>query len=80
MRTVVRHKLVRDMFWYPTKPEIQDSVEFKKLEFAQEESEGSWMNPKEWLDRYIYTDIHDIFFCEFPLEEISTQNGPPKEN
>ena len=23
------------------------------------------MNPTKWLERYIYTDIHEIFFCEF---------------
>ena len=32
---------VRDMFWKPTKPKIQEWVDFKALEFAREESEGS---------------------------------------
>ena len=49
------------------KLEIQDWVEFKTLEFAQEKSEGSQLNPKEWLEWYIYTDVHEIFFCEFPI-------------
>ena len=53
-----------DMLWHPMKLEIQDWVDFKELDFAQEESEGSRLNPKEWLERYPYTDIHDIF-CEF---------------
>ena len=29
--------LVRDMLWEPTKPKIQDWVDFKALEFPQEE-------------------------------------------
>ena len=56
-----------DMLWHPMKPEIQDWVDFKALEFAREESEGSQLIPVEWLDRYLYTDIHDILFCEFPI-------------
>ena len=53
------------MFWHPMKPKIQEWVEVKALEFAREESEGSCLNPTKWLERYIYTDIHEIFFCEF---------------
>ena len=25
------------------------------------------MIPTEWLERYLYTDIHEIFFSEFPI-------------
>ena len=55
------------MLWLPTKAEIQDWVDFKALEFAQEESKGSWLNPTEWLGQYLYTDIHEIFLFEFLL-------------
>ena len=55
------------MFWHPTKPKIQDWVDYKALEFAQEESEGSQLSPMEWLERYLYTDIHEIFFSKFPI-------------
>ena len=58
---------VRDMFWHTMKPEIQGWVDSKAFEFAREESEGSWLNPTKWLERYIYADIHEIFFCEFPV-------------
>ena len=34
-------------------------------DIAQEESKGSWLNPMEWLGRYVYSGIHDIFFSEF---------------
>ena len=42
-------------------------MESKELEFARKESEGSRRNPTEWLGRYIYTDIHEIFFFKFPI-------------
>ena len=57
--------LVRDMLWHPRKAGIQDWVDFKALEFAQEESKGYWLNPTEWLSQYLYVDIHDIFFSKF---------------
>ena len=25
------------------------------------------MRAEDWLDRYIYSDIHEIFFAEFPI-------------
>ena len=25
------------------------------------------MSPKNWVDRYIYSDIHEVFFVEFPV-------------
>ena len=55
------------MLWHPTKLEIQDWVDFKALEFAQEESKGSRLNPTEWLGRYLYMNIHEILFSEFPI-------------
>ena len=60
------NNFVRDMFWHPTKPKFQEWVDFKALDFAREESEGSWLNPTKWLEWYLYTDIHEILFAEFP--------------
>ena len=42
-RTV--NHFARDMFWHLTKQKIQEWVDFKALEFAREESEGSRLNP-----------------------------------
>ena len=55
------------MLWQPTKPKIQDWVESKELEFARKERKGYRWNPTEWLGRYIYIDIHEILFPEFPI-------------
>ena len=56
-----------DMWWHPMKPKIHDWVDFKALEFAWEESEGSRLNPTELLEQYLYIEIHEIFFSEFPI-------------
>ena len=59
--------LVRDMFWHPTKVEIQEWVDSKALEFAREESEGLQLNLMKWFERYLDMDIHEIFFYGFPI-------------
>ena len=58
---------VRDMFWNLMKLEIQEWVDSKAYDFSWEESEGSRLNPTKFLEWYIYIDIHEIFFCEFPI-------------
>ena len=49
------------------KEEIEDWMDVKKLVFAQEESARTRFSTKIWLDDYIYSDIHKIFFAEFPV-------------
>ena len=35
--------------------------------FVLKESEGPQLSPENWVDEYIYSDIHEIFFVEFPI-------------
>ena len=78
------------MLWQPMKPEIQDWVEAKELEFARKESEGYRWTPTKWLGQYIHSDIHEIFFVEFPIvlhewfskletQQRNFQGGEPRE-
>ena len=78
------------MLWQSTKPQIQDWVDFKALEFTWEERKGFWLNPIEWLGQYLYTDIHEILFSEFPIvlhecfsrletQQTNFQGGEPRE-
>ena len=55
------------MVWHPTKEEIEDYLEAKTLAFTQEESVGTRFSIERWLDDYIYSDIHEILFAEFPI-------------
>ena len=42
-------------------------MDAKELEFVQKESEGSRWTPMKWSEWYIYSNIHEIFFVEFPI-------------
>ena len=53
--------------WHRTKEKKEDWLDAKALLFAQEERIGTWLRLKIWLDEYIYSDIHEIFFAEFPI-------------
>ena len=53
--------------WVPSKEEINAWVELKERTFAAEENHNPNINTEEWLQRYLFTDLHEIFFCEFPL-------------
>ena len=65
-------------------------MEAKESEFARKESEGSRWTSKNLLEQYIYSNIHDIFFVEFPImlhewlsklatQQINFQGGEPRE-
>ena len=52
--------------WHPLKLEIEDWVDQKEREFAQEENQDPWLTPEQWLGKYVYYVILGIFFGEFP--------------
>ena len=53
--------------WHPIKEELEDWLDAKTLAFAQEESATTRFSVERCLDDYIYFDIHEIFFAEFPV-------------
>jgi hypothetical protein len=55
------------MFWRPTKKEIVEWMEMKEQEFSRGENRNPWMINKQWLQRYVFTELHDIFFGEFMI-------------
>ena len=55
------------MLWHPMNKEIEDWMDSKMLVFTQEEREGTQFSAENWIDEYIYSDIHEIFFVEFPI-------------
>ena len=54
--------------WDPTKKEIRDCLDRKIHEFVTHENINLRIINEQWLVRYLYTDIHKIFFCSFPIE------------
>jgi hypothetical protein len=55
-------------FWHPLREEIENWVEVKEKEFAEKENKNPRLSIEEWLERYIFTDLHEIFFATSPSE------------
>jgi len=54
--------------WNPTKKEIEDWLDQKLHEFVTQEDRTPQITKKRFLDCYVYTEIHKIFFVTFSLE------------
>jgi hypothetical protein len=48
--------------WFPSKTEIQKWIEEKERDYVEAQNKNANISTKDWLGRYIFTDIHDIFF------------------
>ena len=55
-------------FWHPSKEEIENWVELKEKEFAKKENRNPRLSVEDWLQTYIFTNLHEIFFATFPSE------------
>ena len=51
----------------PSKEEINTWVKLREITFAAEENQDPNISTEEWLQRYLFNDLHEIFFCEFPI-------------
>jgi hypothetical protein len=54
------------MRWHPSWEDIQEWLTAKEHEFSPREIQLLMVNINQWKDRYLYTDMHDILFTEFP--------------
>jgi hypothetical protein len=46
--------------------ERNEVVSISGRKFSQWETQGLRVNVKRWKDKYLYTDMHETFFVEFP--------------
>jgi hypothetical protein len=53
------------MFWRPTTKYIIEWMEQKEQEFAHKENKNPRLKNKQWLQRYVYTNLHEVFFNKF---------------
>jgi len=49
--------------WFPIKKEIKIWIDWKLHKFSAKENRNPCPSKEEWLNRYLYTDEHEIFFC-----------------
>ena len=54
--------------WHPKLSEIDAWFEAKTKEFAEKEIINPNHDSEVWLQKYIYIDIHEVFFAMFPSE------------
>ena len=54
--------------WHPKLTEIEAWFETKVKEFAKIENRNPNHDSEAWLQKYIYTDVHEVFFATFLLE------------
>ena len=54
--------------WNPTKKEIKGWLDRRIHEFTAQENKSPRLSKEQWLDRYLYMEIHEIFFASFPTK------------
>jgi hypothetical protein len=54
------------MMWKPSRKEIEEWIYEKEDEFTWWETINMQINLEQWKQRYIYSDLHEIFFAKFP--------------
>ena len=52
--------------WNPMKEEIEVWLKKKELEFLQKDNKNPKITPCKYLDRYVFSDLHEVFFYDFP--------------
>ena len=52
--------------WNPTKEEIKTWLRTKELEFSQKDKKNPRKTPHKYLEKYVFTDLHEVFFYDFP--------------
>ena len=48
--------------WFPSKIEIQKWIEDQEKDFAEAHNKNPILNLEDWLEKYIFIDIHEILF------------------
>ena len=54
--------------WHPTKEEIDQWVASKEREFAVKENKSPRLSTEDWLQKHIFTELHEIFFVTYAIE------------
>ena len=55
-------------WWHPELSDIESWFKTKTQEFTETENRNPNHDSEAWLQKYIYTNIHEVFFATFPSE------------
>jgi hypothetical protein len=48
--------------WFPSNTKIEKWIEDQEMDFVEAQNNNPKLSTEYWLQRYIFTDIHEIFF------------------
>jgi hypothetical protein len=67
-RNTWRMKVYKGMFrpWNPTKTKIEIWLKTKEHDFSQKDNRNLKITPCKYLDKYVFSDLHEVFFYNFP--------------
>jgi hypothetical protein len=51
----------------PTKAEIERWLRTKELEFVQKDNKNPKFTPHKYLDKYVFSNLHEVFLCGFRI-------------
>ena len=54
--------------WHPTKEELNQWVGSTEREFVATENKSPRLSTEDWLQKHIFTDLHEIFFATYANE------------
>jgi len=54
--------------WFPIKKEIENWIDRKLHAFSAQENINMCLSNEESLNRYLFIDEYEIFFCSLPCE------------
>ena len=52
--------------WNPSKAKIKSWLKTKELEFPEKDNRNPRVTLCKYLEKYVFTDLHEVFFCDFP--------------
>jgi hypothetical protein len=52
--------------WNPMREEIEGWLRTTKLDFSQKYNRNPRITPRKYLDKYVFTDLREVFFFDFP--------------
>ena len=55
-------------YWHLAKEELNQWVESKEREFAIKENKNPRLSTEAWLQKHIFTDLHEIFFVTYAIQ------------
>jgi hypothetical protein len=52
--------------WNPTKEEIKKWLKTNEFDFAQKDKRNPKLALHKYMDKYVFSDLHEVFFYDFP--------------